>query len=263
MDTGNLIRKYFSIFQARDREAADAMLSGDFTFSSPLDDKISKAVYFDRCWPNGDHQISFELERVFSEGDEGFVTYSCERGNGTRFRNTEFFRTSGDQITQVVVYFGSETAPGGGEEELRALMEEVSDGIRAKDGRAMVSHYSEDVMAFDLIEPLQYHGKAEVQRRADQWLSSWEGPISFAMEQLVFSVGDKSAFCHSLNHVKGTQTGGKAVDMWWRATNCFRKQDGKWLITHIHSSVPFDMESGQALLTLTETATSNESEYRG
>jgi len=40
------------------------------------------------------------------------------------------------------------------------------------------------------------------------------------------------------------------VDMWWRATNCFRKIDGKWVVAHGHSSEPFDMESGKALLDL-------------
>ena len=250
MNTSDLIREFFAVFHARDRAAAEVMLSGDFTFSSPLDDKINKAAYFDRCWPNGDHQASFELERVFSEGAGGFVTYSCSRLDGTPFRNTEFFRTSGDQITQVEVYFGAETAADGQEEELRALMDEVAGGIRAKDGEAMVARYADDVIAYDLIKPLQYHGRGEVKRRADQWLSSWIGAIEFEMRDLVFSVGTESAFCHNLNHVRGTRQEGGAVDMWWRATNCFRKREGKWLITHIHSSVPFDMETGKASMSL-------------
>jgi ketosteroid isomerase-like protein len=38
--------------------------------------------------------------------------------------------------------------------------------------------------------------------------------------------------------------------MWVRATTCYRKIDGKWMITHEHQSVPFDTESGKASLDL-------------
>jgi ketosteroid isomerase-like protein len=33
-----------------------------------------------------------------------------------------------------------------------------------------------------------------------------------------------------------------AQDLWFRATLGFRKIDGKWTITHEHSSVPFYMD---------------------
>jgi ketosteroid isomerase-like protein len=29
------------------------------------------------------------------------------------------------------------------------------------------------------------------------------------------------------------------MEMWFRATVCFRKNGGKWLVTHEHASVPF------------------------
>ena len=55
-------------------------------------------------------------------------------------------------------------------------------------------------------------------------------------------------FSHSLNRVSGTRTDGKEIDMYWRATVCYRKIDGKWVVTHEHNSVPFDPESGRASL---------------
>jgi ketosteroid isomerase-like protein len=39
-----------------------------------------------------------------------------------------------------------------------------------------------------------------------------------------------------------TTTDGQNVDLWFRATLGFRKIDGKWTITHEHSSVPFYMD---------------------
>jgi len=35
-----------------------------------------------------------------------------------------------------------------------------------------------------------------------------------------------------------------------RATVCYRKIDGKWMIVHEHFSVPFDMETLKASLDL-------------
>jgi ketosteroid isomerase-like protein len=250
MNPTDLIRKYFAVFSARDRDTAETLLSDNFTFSSPLDDKIDKATYFKRCWPNGEHLSAHQLEKIFGEGDEIFVTYSCAHSDGTRFRNTEFFRTEAGRITQVEVYFGSETAANGQEAELRALLEDVSAAVRRKDATALVSRYATDVIAFDVVDPLQYRGRDEVRRRADDWLSSWHGEIEFEMRDLVFSVSAESAFCHSLNHVAGTKTNGDTVDMWWRATIGFSKHDSGWVVTHLHSSVPFDMATGKASLNL-------------
>ena len=39
-----------------------------------------------------------------------------------------------------------------------------------------------------------------------------------------------------------TTTEGMKVDLWFRETLGFRKIDGKWTITHEHSSVPFYMD---------------------
>ena len=105
-------------------------------------------------------------------------------------------------------------------------------------------------MVFDLIEPLRYAGAAAVKKRAEQWLVVLPGPIGYEVRELKITAGDDVAFCHSLNHVNGTTKQGQKIDMWWRATVCFRKVDGKWVVAHEHSSVPFDMQSGKASLGL-------------
>jgi hypothetical protein len=45
------------------------------------------------------------------------------------------------------------------------------------------------------------------------------------------------AFSHSLNRVNGTNTAGKKIEMYWRATVCYRKIDGKWMVTQIQTKV--------------------------
>ena len=61
-------------------------------------------------------------------------------------------------------------------------------------------------------------------------------------EFLKITAGDDVAFCHSLNRMMATTTKGSKVDLWFRQTLCFRKIDGRWRITHEHSSVPFHMD---------------------
>ena len=58
------------------------------------------------------------------------------------------------------------------------------------------------------------------------------------------------AFAHSLNRLSGTLKNGNRSGFWVRATYCFRKIDGNWLIVHHQASVPLDVESGRALLNL-------------
>jgi uncharacterized protein (TIGR02246 family) len=137
------------------------------------------------------------------------------------------------------------------ETEIRALVEDIASAIRCQDADALIAHYAPDVLAFDLLLPLQYEGVDALKKRASQWLASFEGPVGFEMRNLRITAGDDVAFCHSLNGVKGTSQGGAQVDMWWRATICFSRRDAKWRVAHAHSSEPFDMQSGKALLDLT------------
>jgi ketosteroid isomerase-like protein len=49
----------------------------------------------------------------------------------------------------------------------------------------------------------------------------------------------------------GTKTDGEEVELFFRATACFRRDNGRWRITHMHNSVPFAMDgSDKALLHL-------------
>jgi uncharacterized protein (TIGR02246 family) len=137
-----------------------------------------------------------------------------------------------------------------GEGQIRALIDEQIKAVRTKDVSGLLASYAPDVVVFDLVNPLQYRGSDALRKRAAEWLSSFEGPIGYEVRDLHITAGDNVAYCLSLNRVTGTTTQGRKVDMSWRATLCCRKIDGKWMVTHGHSSVPFDMESGKASLDL-------------
>jgi len=102
-----LIRGYFAAYQANDRDVIEAVLTDDFTFTSPYDDAIDRATYFIRCWPNSKLFKSITVERICEDGDTAFVLYRCETTDGKSFRNTELHMFRGDGLRAVEVYFGA------------------------------------------------------------------------------------------------------------------------------------------------------------
>jgi ketosteroid isomerase-like protein len=98
---------YFAAYKSRDSKHLEQALSDDFTFTSSYDDRIDKATYFERCWPNFARIREHVVEQIFEQGDEAFVLYRCLAHDGKEFRNTEFFRFQGERLKEVQVYFGA------------------------------------------------------------------------------------------------------------------------------------------------------------
>jgi ketosteroid isomerase-like protein len=136
------------------------------------------------------------------------------------------------------------------EAHLRAVIDERVKAIHDRDSDKLMAHHAPDVLMFDALNPLQYVGADKVRERAGQWLSWYRGPIGYEVRDLSIKTGDSVAFCHYLYRVSGTMTNGNEVNMWVRSTICFCKIDGEWLVTHEHTSVPFDAESGKASVDL-------------
>lgn len=102
-----IIDKYFSAYMANDRNAIEECLSEDFTFTSPYDDHIDKAGYFEKCWHFSENNPYFRFVRLVEDGNDAFVLYECTLQSGDKFRNTGFFRLEGNKIREIEVYFGS------------------------------------------------------------------------------------------------------------------------------------------------------------
>ena len=113
-----------------------------------------------------------------------------------------------------------------------------------------MSNHAPDILSFDVVNPLQYSGSDTVRERAQEWFALYQSSIGYEIRDLSITTGDDVAFCHYLYRVSGTRRDGGKVDMWVRATVCYRKIEGTWMITHEHQSVPFDPESGNASLDL-------------
>jgi ketosteroid isomerase-like protein len=127
------------------------------------------------------------------------------------------------------------------EAEIRECIQGWAKALRAKDVDRLMSHYTPDILAFDLAPPLQHAGAA-YREGFEEWFRSFRGPIGIEIRDLSITAGDDVGFSHSLNHISGARTSGEETDVWVRVTVCFRKVGGKWLASHEHVSVPFYMD---------------------
>ncbi|HEY3785994.1 MAG TPA: nuclear transport factor 2 family protein [Steroidobacteraceae bacterium] len=104
-----LVRRYYRGWEAKDWHPVDLLLADDFTFTSPVDDHISKSAFKAGCW---DTQVAFiqrfDLKQVIGTGDDAFVMYVCHTTNGKTFRNVEYLRFRGEQLRAVECYFGGQ-----------------------------------------------------------------------------------------------------------------------------------------------------------
>ena len=136
------------------------------------------------------------------------------------------------------------------QEGVEKLVRQQEQAIRAKDIDKAMAQYSNDIVSFDVVNTLQKVGIDACRDRLVSWLSQFPGELSFNVENLSIVAGDELAICHSINHVIGTTAGDDKIDMRWRSTVCYSKSGTEWLIIHEHSSVPFDPETGKALIDL-------------
>ncbi|MDZ7866276.1 nuclear transport factor 2 family protein [Acidovorax sp.] len=116
-DATAIVRASYEAYVRKDREALEALIDEDFHFSSPLDNRIDRATYFARCWPNSEGISGFQFIHLVQQGHVVFVTYEGTRQGGGRFRNTEVVTVRGERIVEVEVYFGwsiPHPAPAGG-----------------------------------------------------------------------------------------------------------------------------------------------------
>ncbi len=100
--------------------------------------------------------------------------------------------------------------PAAVEAEIHAIMKDRIEAVHAKDAARLVSHHAADVVAYDLLEPLQYKGAADLRRRAQQWFDGYDGPMTYEIRDLVVVPGHGVAFCHGLHHVAGRLRDGPA-----------------------------------------------------
>ena len=101
-----IARDCFEAYVRKDRKAIEQLIDEDFHFTSPLDNRIDRVTYFERCWPNSQHITKFEFTHILTHGDQVIVTYIGSKTSGEGFRNTEILTIRQGKIVEVEVLFG-------------------------------------------------------------------------------------------------------------------------------------------------------------
>lgn len=134
--------------------------------------------------------------------------------------------------------------------QIQAIIDNRVQGVKNKDVNQATRDYSPEVILFDIVDPLERHGIQAVKSRLQEWLASLAEIKNFEIKPTQIQVSDHIAYGISFNHIDAINTSGHKLNMWWRETTCYQQTEGKWQITHAHSSVPFNPENGQASLGL-------------
>ncbi|MEU1688219.1 nuclear transport factor 2 family protein [Micromonospora sp. NPDC005707] len=136
------------------------------------------------------------------------------------------------------------------ETRIREQIDGIVEGLRNKDLEGLRRLYTTDVVSFDVEPPLQHVG---VDAKLKNWANvfAFFDSVSYEVRDLTLTVGDDVAFGHAFGRLSGTLKDGTATNgMWVRATFCFEKVDGTWLIAHDQVSVPLDIRTGKGVVDL-------------
>jgi ketosteroid isomerase-like protein len=125
--------------------------------------------------------------------------------------------------------------------DIRRVLHARQSALRTKDAERLVAHYAPDVVTFDLAPPLVQIG-TQVRDVAswDAWFDAWSSPVWEEITEFHATVAAEAgiAHCHGLVNRRGETFGEGTVDLWFRSTWCLGRIDGRWKITHEHSSIP-------------------------
>jgi uncharacterized protein (TIGR02246 family) len=130
------------------------------------------------------------------------------------------------------------------ETEIRQLVADQEAAMRNADADALVARYAPEAVVFDLAPPLRKSG-ADVHDagRLRKWFAGFDNRVHFEVRDLDVTVDGDVAFCHSLNRMAATgQNAPGSFELWFRSTVCYRRIDGRWLVSHEHTSTPFEMD---------------------
>lgn len=133
---------------------------------------------------------------------------------------------------------------------IKQQLDKIIEGIRDKDLDVLRQVYAPDVVSFDVEPPLQHVG---IEAKLNNWQRAFAvfQDLSYEIRDLAITVGDEVAYGHGFGRLSGALKDGSAISgMWVRATFCFRKLDGSWLIAHDQVSVPLDIATGKGLTDL-------------
>lgn len=102
-----VVEQMFSSYINQDRAAAEKLAADELVFTSPQDDHIDRATYFEKCFPTASRVKWQEIRRLAAATDEDvFVMYEYELVDGGVHRNSELITVRDGKVAEIQVFFG-------------------------------------------------------------------------------------------------------------------------------------------------------------
>lgn len=138
------------------------------------------------------------------------------------------------------------------ETQIHNLLDRWTKAFEAKDVNGVMAIYApgQELLAYDVVPPLQYAGFDAYKKDYQEFFDGFDGPVHIEFRNLKITTGGAVAFATALERVSGKMKNGQNFDAWLRATECYRKINGRWLAVHDHISAPTDFATGKAALNL-------------
>jgi ketosteroid isomerase-like protein len=102
-----------------------------------------------------------------------------------------------------------------------------------------------DLVVYDIGTPREFDGQQAVRADFQNFFETMKNPkVEFVSMHVV--TDGTMALANSVQHFTGSDKSGKPIDMTFRVTDVWQRQNGQWKIIHTHVSFPTDMATGKA-----------------
>jgi ketosteroid isomerase-like protein len=129
----------------------------------------------------------------------------------------------------------------GDQAEILALLDALRRAHHDRDAAGIAAAFAPEAVICDLSPPLSHHGVDVAAKQA--WLDSWDGPIELDTPPGTLMISGDLAIHYGFTRMSGRpRAAGREVGFWLRDTIVLRRENGRWRIVHLHSSVPFHMD---------------------
>lgn len=137
--------------------------------------------------------------------------------------------------------------------ELQDVLENYTSAVHEKDVEKFISAYNSDVHLYDCWGDWECKGVSQWRESVKEWFDglSQEGvTLKTQFDDLVVQESSDLAFLHCAVTFAAYNDSEKIRQLTNRFTFGLRKENGSWTITHEHSSLPINMETGKGMFNL-------------
>jgi ketosteroid isomerase-like protein len=128
-------------------------------------------------------------------------------------------------------------------DEIREAIEGKAALLHKGDAKAILAYYAPSFVEYSLAPPLRQSGDGRDPAALEAWMATFEAPPRREVTELEITTDGDVAFATSLDCLTAVPRGSAgSFSLWFRVTIGLRRIDGRWLVTHEHESVPFEMD---------------------